>query len=368
MANKGKSNKTKFILALAMFALLLLILSPLKSKLQELVGFKEKDLKGVASMDLNGGEDTKAKSYKGKIIIVEEQTINCYDYSNKKLWSKALKEQDEVYLGKSSAFINSKENNSIIKVDLDGQDLWSHTIERPTYTLTEIDDYLFIYSKVDENTRSVTVLDKNGKLVLDKEKSKEEILSSNISENKNNFIITSMDTSSPELMSKLTYLKYNGETIWTEEVKDKIIYNVLFLDDKNMLLIGDKEIICKNNKGETLWERQMKYTLKDIEVNEDGEIYTLYGNGDSYLEILKENGELDYSKTFKKEYNNIEQFKGHILLMGRDGILGLNNRKISMKNELKGDIKNIEKLEDEILIFRDNKLDIFEIIDKEVKK
>ncbi len=370
MKNKVKSNKVskkKFILALAVFILLMLILSPLKKKLQELVGFKEKDLKLVASVALDGQEDIKAKSYKDKIIIVEKEAINCYDYENKKLWSKSLKEHDEVYLGRESVFVNSKENQSIIKSDLNGEDLWSHTIERPTYTLTEIDDYLFIYSKVDESTRSVTILDNNGKLVLDKEKSKEEILSSNISKNKKNFIIASMDTSTPELMSKLTYLKYNGETIWTEEVKDKIIYNVLFLNDKNMLLIGDKEIICKNDKGETLWERQMKYTLKDIEITENSEIYTLYGNEDSYLEILKEDGELDYSKTFKKQYSNIEQHEGHMLLMGKDGVLGLNNRNISMKNDLKDDIKHIEKVEDEILIFKADKLDIFEIIDKETK-
>lgn len=367
MKNKGKTNKTKFILALAMFILLLLVLSPLKRKLQELVGFKEKDLKLVASIGLDSQEDVKAKSYKDKVIVVDKEAINCYDYENKKLWSKSLKEQDEVYLGKENVFVNSNESKSIIKLDLNGEDVWSHTIEKPTFTLTEIDDYLFIYSKVDENTRSVTILDNNGKLILDKEKSKEEILSSNISKNKKNFIIASMDTSTPELMSKLTYLKYNGETIWTEEIKDKIIYNVLFLNNYNMLLIGDKEIICKNDKGETLWERQMKYTLKDIKITEDGEIYTLYGNEDSYLEILKEDGELDYSKTFKKQYNDIEQFQGHILLMGSDGILGLNNRNISMKNDLKEEIKYIKKSEDEILILKSNKLDIFEVIDKEIK-
>ena len=369
MKNKvkiNKSNKSKFILSLLILGLLLSIVSPLKDKLQELVGFKEKDLKVLASIELNGWEDIKAKSYKDKVVVVEE-AINCYDYKNKKLWTQALKEQDEVYLGKSSVFVNNKEKNTIRRLDLDGLDLWSYNTERPVYTFIEIEDYLFIYSKVDESTRSVTILDKNGKLVLDKQKSKEEILSANVSKNKRNFVITSMDTSSPELISKITYLRHDGETIWTEEVKDKIIYNILFLDNKNMLLIGDKEIICKNDKGETLWERQMKYTLKDIEVTEDNEIYTLYGNEDSYLEILKEDGELDYSKTFKKEYKDIEELEGHILLMGKSGILGLNDRKISMRSDFKGEVSRIEKSEHEILSFQPNKLDIFEIIDKEEK-
>lgn len=363
MKDKIKENKKGLSLALIVLLLLMVSIVPIKNGIQKLTGFKEKELKSIVKMDLSWEDEILAKPYEDMVLVKNKEDIRSYGHDNKEIWSKKINEQEEVYLGKSGFFINNEANKAITRFNLEGVDTWSYEIKNPAYTLTEIGDHLFIYSKVDESTRGVTVLDKDGKLVLDKEKSKEEILSANISKDKKKFVITSIDTSTPELKSKITYLKDTGETIWTEEVKDKIIYNILFTDDKNMLLIGDKEIICKNDEGKTLWEKQIKYNLKDIEIIDGNKIYILYGLDDSYLEVINTEGDLDYKKSFKKQYNHIEELDKDVILMGSDGLIGLQNEKITMRKDLK-DIRQIEKLNDEILIFTDKRLEIFKILEK----
>lgn len=373
--NKDKKtiNKLHITLALIAFIIMIVLLSPIKDKLQTLVGFKEKDLEKIGSLNLKWDEDIIAKNYKGNIIVDDKKTVTSYALNNKKLWSRNLEDGNEVYLGETGIFMGNEENKSISKVNKEGNDIWSYETENPVYTMTEIDEYLFVYSKVDENTRAVNVLDKDGKLILNKEKSKEEILSSNILDdkkqaNEKKFAITSIDTSLPELKSKITYLSSNGETIWTEDVDEKVIYNILFIDQEKMLLISDRDIICKDSEGKTLWEREIKYNLKDVKIVDNKEILVLYGLETSYLEVLNVDGELDYKKTFKKEYNEIEEFNNGLLLMGKAGVVGLKNEKINMRNDISLEVKQIQKIEDEILIFTEDKIDIYKIVDKEKDK
>lgn len=362
-----KTNKRKFAIALIVLILLITLIFPFKNKLQRLVGFKEKELKSIAKLDLNWKEEMDTKSYEDIILVVDKSKITAHNYDGKKVWNKDIKEDDEVHLGESSIFINNTKSMMITKYNLEGEELWTYNINHPAYTMTEIKSHLFVYSKVDESTRSIIVLDKDGKLIIDKEKSKEEILSANIDKDKRSFIITSMDTSSPELKSKITYLNHDGEIIWTEEIQDKMIYNTLFLDN-NMLLIGDREIIYIDKEGKTLWEKDIKYNLKDIKIIGGKEIYILYGEEDSYLEVLNIDGKIEYKKNFRKAYENIEEFNKHVLLLGKSGITGLNNKKISMREDFKGDIKQVKKTEDQILVASDKKIEIFKIINKEEKK
>lgn len=360
-------DKRKLALAIVSFILLIIMFSPLKEKIESIVGFREKELQLLGKIDLNWSQDIKIKPYEEEIIIADENFITSYSYDKVKLWKKNLKHNGDIYLSETGFFINNKNNNSITKLDLNGDELWNYEINYPAYTMTEIENYLLVYFKVDKNNRGITVIDQDGKLVLSKEKSKEEILSSNISENKKRVVITSMDNSTQDLNSKLTYLKYNGDTVWTEEVKDKIIYNVLFLDDNKLLLVGDKEIICKNDLGENLWKKEIDYDLKDIEVVDENKIYILHGTDNSTLEILNTDGELDYKKSFKKEYQDIDKLEENIFLIGKEGILGLRNKKTIMKYDIQGEVKDIKKIGSYIAISKDKSTEIFKIEDKKNK-
>ena len=208
---------------------------------------------------------------------------------------------------------------------------------------------------------------KNDDIMGKLEKSKEEILSSNISKDKKRAIIASMDNSTQDLNSKLTYLKNNGDTIWTEEVKGKMIYNVLLFENKNLLLVGDNEIICKNELGENMWEKALDDALKDIEIVDKNMIYILHGKDNSTLEVLNPNGEVDYTKSFNKKYDSIGKSEENIFLIGQDEILGLRNKKITMKHEVKGKINSIRKINDYIAISKDDKTEVYKIADKKNK-
>ena len=365
---ESSSDKKKLALALVAFIVLMIIFVPLKEKLEAQIGFKEKEIKLLATMDLKWNEDRKVKPYEERVIEAGINSISAYSYDGVMLWKTDLKNNSTTYLSETGFFINNKTNNSITKLDLKGDEIWSYEVNYPAYTMTEIEGYLVVYLKVDKDIRGVTVIDQKGKLVLSKEKSREEILSSNISKDKKQIIITSMDKATQDLNSKITYLKNNGDIVWTEEVKGKIIYNTLFLEKGKILLIGDQEIICKNDLGEDLWKREINNDLKDIEVVDQDKIYMLYGNNESVLEVINSDGEQDYKMNFKKEYQSIDQAGEDTLLIGDREILGLRNKKTTIKHQIKGQVKDIKRVDDYIVISRDEKVEIFKITDKKNKK
>ena len=365
---ESSSDKKKLALALVAFIVLMIIFLPLKEKLEAQIGFKEKEIKLLATMDLKWNEDRKVKPYEERVIEAGINSISAYSYDGVMLWKTDLKNNSTTYLSETGFFINNKTNNSITKLDLKGDEIWSYEVNYPAYTMTEIEGYLVVYLKVDKDIRGVTVIDQKGKLVLSKEKSREEILSSNISKDKKQIIITSMDKATQDLNSKITYLKNNGDIVWTEEVKGKIIYNTLFLEKGKILLIGDQEIICKNDLGEDLWKREINNDLKDIEVVDQDKIYMLYGNNESVLEVINSDGEQDYKMNFKKEYQSIDQAGEDTLLIGDREILGLRNKKTTIKHQIKGQVKDIKRVDDYIVISRDEKVEIFKITDKKNKK
>lgn len=366
MGQKIKEDKKKLAVAMVVFILLIILFSPLRDKIENIVGFREQELQLLGSVDLKWSEDINIAPHEERIIVSDKNSVTAYSYDNVKLWKKDLKDHNGIYLGKTGSFINNKDN-SITKLDLKGKELWSYKMDYPTYTMNEIEDYLFYYFKVDKNDRGLAIIDQNGRLIFSKEKSKEEILSSNISKDKKRAIITSMDNSTQELNSKLTYLKNNGDTVWTEEVKGKMIYNVLFLENKNLLLIGDKEIICKNDLGEDMWEKVLDNALKDIEIVDENMIYILYGKDNSTLEVVNIDGKVDYTKSFNKEYRSIGKSEENILLIGIDEILGLRNNKVTLKHEIKGKINDVRKVNDYIVISKDAKTEVYKITDKKNK-
>lgn len=365
--HKIKINKLHIIFSLVAIILIILMLPSIREKIDigSVPGSKEKELESIGSLNIKWNDDMDAKSYKGNVIVDNKKNITSYDLDNEKLWSRDLKKSEEAYLGDTGFFINNTNDKNITKFDKDGKDVWSYKMKGSAYTMTEIEDYLLVYSKVDENTRSVSVLDEEGKLLLEKEKDGEEILSANISKNGKRLVITSINTSSPDLKSKITYVDKKGETVWTEDVDGKIIYNVLFTNKNEMLLIGEKDIICKDNKGKTLWDKEIEYNLKDVKITKDKEIAILYGIETSYLEGLNIDGELSYKKTFKEEYNEMEEWNKNLLLMGTGGVVGLKNEEVIMKNDISLKVKEIEITEDEILIATDNKIEIFKIVNKD---
>ena len=95
------------------------------------------------------------------------------------------------------------------------------------------------------------------------------------------------------------------------------------------------------------------------------EVAVLYGMETSYLEVLNTDGKLNYKKTFKKDYRDIEELDKYMLLLGNDGVVGLKNENINMRNDIPLEVKQIEKTDDQVLVFTENKVEIYKIVDKE---
>ena len=359
-----KLNRGKRI-SIIVFLLLILIMTFAKDKIEEIVGKGEKKLINIGTIKAKWDEVTSVRGYQDSVVLTSNTDIISYDFNGIKKWSRSIdKNKDTLCLGYDGIYIVGKDKGRIDKFDLDGNKLWSYDTDSSIYTVIENEKCLFIYSKVDENIKKVTVLNENGKKILDKERSKEEILSANVSKNKKNFIVTSMDNGSSELKSKLTYLNKQEDIIWEKDFDEKIIYNVFLLQNENMILVEDKELICINNKGQTLWSRIVDFSLKGIEILDDDRIFILYGDNKSFLEVLDRDGKVDYRKSLNKLYNNVHIYDKDIILLGKNEILGLNNDKINLKYNIKDEAKYIDKFKDKLFIFKEDKLDIFKIENK----
>ena len=363
MATKTKVNKRRISISLISFIILIFTITFVKEKIEDITSVREKKLENRGHIETNWNEKISMKGYDNSVLITDDGKLVSYSFDNQKNWHRNIDEDKEIVcLGETGIYIGDREKGNIDKIDIDGQKIWSYDTKYPIYTISENQEYLFIYSKVNEDIRRITILDQSGKEVLSNDKSKKEILSANVSQDKKNYIVTDIDKKSTELKSNLTYLDNKGNIIWEKDLEKKLIYNTLFLDNKKMILVEDKQIICIDNKGKVLWSKDIGYNLKDIKTLGDKEICILYGDKNTSLEVLNNKGDRKYKKTFNKIYNQIINDKDDIILVGNTELLGIKKEKINLKHRTKEEIRKVDKDNNKLFIFKDNKIDIFEIV------
>ncbi|AFS79853.1 hypothetical protein Curi_c28660 [Gottschalkia acidurici 9a] len=363
MTSKTKVNKRRASISLISFIILIFTITLVKEKIEDITSVREKKLINRGHIEVNWNEKINMKGYDDSVMITDDGKLVSYSFDNQKNWHRNIDEDKEIVcLGEKGIYIGDKEKGNIDKIDIDGKKIWSYDTKYPIYTISENQEYLFIYSKVNEDIRRITILDQNGNEVLSNDKNNKEILSANVSQDKNNYIVTDIDKKSTELKSDLTYLDNKGNIVWEKDLEKKLIYNTLFLDNKKMVLVEDKQIICIDNKGKVLWSKDIDYNLKDIKTLGSKEIYILYGDKNTNLEVLDNDGDRKYKKTFNKIYNQIIIDNDDIILAGDEELLGIKKEKINLKYRIKEKAKKVDKANNKVFIFTNNKIDIFEIV------
>lgn len=353
-----KGKKLIWILLTIIIVGLLFFSKSLKDKVQDLFKQTEKSLQIVQNTNLAWTSNGEIKNYDGIIISSDNNIINSYNLLGNKLWSKDMVfDSPLTHFGENTIYLVDRINGKIVALNVEGEEKWSYNARQSIDKVVEKNQYLIIFTKAGEKIDQINILDEKGSLMANTIIDKGRILSSNVSTDKKYFIFNTIDLSENNIKTSLLFYTIEGELLWKRDFPDWIIYDVDFIDNKNMIIISDNKIISINMEGETLWSKDIN-RLKDAKVDSrQKEIYLLYEKEKTYIETLESNGKTKHKLALENYYNHIYINKKDIFLTGENLILGLNRDNVFLRYKCDSKIEKISFIKDSFLIFtKDNVL------------
>lgn len=329
-----------------------------KDKAQSLFKQSEKTLEFAEKIDMNWLEDGKVRNYEDFIINANENAIISYDLSGNKLWSKDIDPNTNlIYLGEKTIYIGNRDTGQIDAINPKGENLWTYNSKQPMDKLVERNELLIIYTKAGEQIDQINIIDEEGSLIANTIVDKGKLLSSNVSLNRNNFAISTIDFSEKDIKSSVLLYTIEGEFLWKKDFTDWIVLDLMFMNKGEILLISDDKILCLSEEGELLWSKILEGRLKNIEFDsKEKNIYLLYTNKMDYLEIINTNGktknkiELN-SNHFEKIYRNNKT----LYITGSNELMGMNEYDVFLGFNFEDEIDYIGFENNNLLIFTKDK-------------
>lgn len=354
VANEEK-KKNRLLWIILIFIILIMLVSnkTVKKKVHDLFYRNDKSLQLIDNININWPQPGKIRVYKDRVIRYSAKEISQYDIEGTEGWKKAIEDNNTIaYLGENTIYITSTVTGNVTAFDLNGNQLWEYSAKQPIRRISERNGYLVLFTQAGKSTEQINILDDKGKLQANATTDKGKILSCSVSPDRKEFSLVTLDVTDGSISSNLMYFKMNGQEIWRKNYKDQIIYDVLFLDNNNMIAVCDSKILSLSVKNELLWSRTIEDGLKDIKVDTNSKtIYVLCGQANPNLEIILGNGRTENKIELDNNYDNIYINKKYILLRGKKTIAGVNSNRINLKYNCTEEIKGIGVYNDNILIF-----------------
>lgn len=362
--NKGK--KLIWIILTIIIIALLFFSKSLKDKVQDLFKQTEKSLELIQNTNipwLNNGE---TKDYDGVIINSDNKTITSYNLLGNKIWSKTMDFNTPLtYFGENTIYTGDTDKGQIVALNTQGEKLWVYEAKQSIDKFVEKNGLLIIYTKAGEQIDQINIIDEKGSLFANTIIDKGRLLSSNISSDKKKFILVTIDFSDKELQTSILLYTIEGELLWKKDFKDRIIFDVAFVDNNTILAVSDNKIMSLNTKNEMLWSKELEGRLKDIKVDtKQKEIFLLYGEDKDYIEILESNGKTKNKLALDNYYSKIYTSKRNVFLTGDDRLIGVNEDKVFLNYRCEDKIEDLVFAKDNILVFTKENLLIGKISNK----
>lgn len=362
--NKGK--KLIWIILTIIIIALLFFSKSLKDKVQDLFKQTEKSLELIQNTNipwLNNGE---TKDYDGVIINSDNKTITSYNLLGNKIWSKTMDFNTPLtYFGENTIYTGDTDKGQIVALNTQGEKLWVYEAKQSIDKFVEKNGLLIIYTKAGEQIDQINIIDEKGSLFANTIIDKGRLLSSNISSDKKKFILVTIDFSDKELQTSILLYTIEGELLWEKDFKDRIIFDVAFVDNNTILAVSDNKIMSLNTKNEMLWSKELEGRLKDIKVDtKQKEIFLLYGEDKDYIEILESNGKTKNKLALDNYYSKIYTSKRNVFLTGDDRLIGVNEDKVFLNYRCEDKIEDLVFAKDNILVFTKENLLIGKISNK----
>ncbi|KNF07128.1 hypothetical protein CLPU_23c00110 [Gottschalkia purinilytica] len=357
-----KKKQTGFII---LFIVVMLTSLIIKEKGLHIFNEGNKKLKLSKELNIILEDKSQVKLYDEGFTISNDKYITNYNLDGEKTWSEAISYKNGLaLLGKNNTYLGDLESGKIVAINNKGEKIWTYETHNPIHMITNRKDYLIIFSKINRDIRKVHIINQDGKEIFSRQESKKEFLAANVSPNGKGFAVSSIDLDKVVLKGVVTYFREDNSNSLEKEFERETVYDILFINNNKILLIMEKRLVCIDDEGNIIWKKNLSNSIRDLAVLKNNNIAILYDEDTSKLEILHAEGDTEYKKSFKSQYKDIITDENKIFLVGEKNITGINKNNIFLEYRSREKIKKVDKIDEKVFIFDEQKVKIMDIVNR----
>ena len=314
----------------------------------------EKELQLVNEFNIDKGFE-KIDISKDKVIKWNDNKLSFLDFNGFEVLKKDFKFEDpDVYFGESTIYVMDKASGNLYLLNKAGETIKRLELKSPFLKLKEDGDKLYIYKK-DGDKESVDIINKDGELLKTHEE-KIPLLAVAMGNKDKEYLISTLDIHK-DLKTMVNIYSIDGADIGSIEIKDELVIYSEFIRDRVVIATEKKVYLLED--GKIKWDKEIE-GLKDIKlVNKD--IYLLYKNK---FEILNLKGRAKEEIVLKEDLEDIRFIEDSIVLFGKKNIVIPGKKKNILNFKTKEDILDLKYDENNLLIQKEGKVEIYNIIEK----
>ncbi len=290
-----------------------------------------------------------------RIIAFKDKKIFFWDFNGFELLKKDFNfEELDVIFGKDIIYAMDKSLGKLHLLNKEGKTVEKIDLKTPFDKLKEEGENIYIYRK-DGDAEYIDIIDRKGSII----KAHEEripILTLSMRDDGQEYMVATLDIDK-KVNSLLDSYSIEGENIENIKFKDEVIVYSQYVG-KRIVLASEKNIYLLKN-GSIKWEKKIK-NLKDIKVR-NNKIYVLYNDK---FEILSLRGKIKEEFKVNIDLENIRFIKEDVLLFGKRDILIPQNKNDILKFKADSDILNLKYNEENLLIEKEGKVEIYKLKEK----
>lgn len=261
-----------------------------------------------------------------------------------------------IYFGEEYIYPFDRLTGNIYFFNKKGEENYKLPLGNEVFNIKEIKGYLLSHSKAG-SMEKIHILDKDWVLVGNPSFEDKNILSYDIDKKGKNIIVSVLNLNDNILKSEMHHYGENNENLGFLTIEEEIIlFNEIIKNDSQVVLT-DKTLYYVENK-EIIWEKSFNL-IKDIYIRKDI-IYILHGN---YLKAIDLKGEIKNEIGFTKDYDNIMDFNGRVLLYGDENLAIVKDGEVI--GEIEEPILKAYTNGRDIILLGPESLNIYELRNKE---
>ncbi len=323
-----------WIISAAILAILIFGIVKIIGLVKPILGFDEIKLKKTNEIQLNvENEESKieVQSINGNIVLSNGKKIIFFNDNGDPLWEKNLTVSDPfIGGGENNIVVGDLETGQINFLDNKGNDIGGYLIGEPIYELKVNDDgnTLAILK-----SNMIYSIGNNGEEISSFKPPEGEIIDGSLSDNNGILALSILNTEEDGFHSNMIFYNNEGSIISGKKYENSIIYQLYFIDQDEVLAIGDNIILVLNKDNGVAWEKNLEETINKFDMSKEGIVA---------VNLIKNKSIILDTKN-RTTVNKISK-KGEIL----------------SKTPIAGDIQGIDIYNDKTLVYSDRTIFIID--------
>ncbi len=317
-------------------------------------GFQKTNKQLELVNSINISDVINIKSYDDSVVLWQPNKISFLDVVKDIIVEKDFNFEDPIIsFGEKHIYIANKTTGDIYIMDSKGNTVERKQINNEILNIEEIENTI-IYHIKDEDGEKVSIYDKNDILIGEHQFNENNVINYSVSDNENKTLIAILDVSENKLKSKIKFYDKDGRELNSLDIKEEVVIYSSFVGDDNVVLTDKSLYYIKKHK--IMWQKSFNL-IKDIYV--DNNINILYSN---YLETIDFEGRTTEKISFSEKYEKIIPFKENIIAYGDKNLTIIDGERQILNHE--DDIIDVSTNKKTIIMLKQNKLDIYDVVNK----